>query len=161
MSAKIPFFARLLSLILSLILFATVASPAHAELYKWRGPDGKVIYADTPPPAGTKAESLNIRNDSPPNTPESANTELQRLREKGAELQKQRKVNEAIAQKEQKEQDDRARAKRLCDNAQKRKTEALNAGDVRVFNGKRFVFLADRARQIEQATVAAEIACRK
>ncbi len=32
---------------LVLLLFATVA---HAQLYKWVGPDGKVTYSDTPPP---------------------------------------------------------------------------------------------------------------
>lgn len=34
-------------------------SPAHAQVYKWVGPDGKVQYGDTPPPAtNAKAEAV-------------------------------------------------------------------------------------------------------
>lgn len=36
---------------LSSLLFCLVAASAHAQLYKWVGPDGKVTYSDTPPPA--------------------------------------------------------------------------------------------------------------
>lgn len=32
-------------------LFLLCAASAHAQLYKWVGPDGKVSYSDTPPPA--------------------------------------------------------------------------------------------------------------
>lgn len=39
------------------ILLALCAGAAHAQLYKWVGPDGKVTYSDTPPPAATKAEA--------------------------------------------------------------------------------------------------------
>ncbi|CAN5373774.1 hypothetical protein BH11PSE11_BH11PSE11_32030 [soil metagenome] len=35
-----------------LLLFALPA--AHAQLYKYTGPDGKVIYSDTPPPPNAK-----------------------------------------------------------------------------------------------------------
>jgi glutaredoxin len=31
-------------------LFLLCAASAHAQLYKWVGPDGKVTYSDTPPP---------------------------------------------------------------------------------------------------------------
>ncbi len=141
----------------ALLLFSPIA---HAQLYKWRTPDGKLIYSDLPPPVGTKAEGLDIRNEPPSNSIQTAQTELQRLKEKGNELEKQRKLKEAIAQKEQKEQTDKALAKQRCNNAQKRKAEVLNAGGDRIFNGKQFVFRADRVSQIEQATIAAEIACR-
>jgi glutaredoxin len=39
------------SLALSLLLCATAA---HAQLYKWVGPDGKVTYSDSPPPSTIK-----------------------------------------------------------------------------------------------------------
>ena len=35
------------------LIFLLCAS-AHAQLYKWVGPDGKVSYSDTPPPASAK-----------------------------------------------------------------------------------------------------------
>ena len=38
-------------LALSLLLCATAA---HAQLYKWVGPDGKVSYSDSPPPSNIK-----------------------------------------------------------------------------------------------------------
>lgn len=33
-----------------LLVFLLCAANAHAQLYKWVGPDGKVNYSDTPPP---------------------------------------------------------------------------------------------------------------
>lgn len=41
----------------SLLLLAislSIAASAHAQLYKWVGPDGKITYSDTPPPASAK-----------------------------------------------------------------------------------------------------------
>lgn len=46
-----------------MLLYATVA---HAQLYKWVGPDGKVTYSDIPPPAGVKqAEQKTVTASSP------------------------------------------------------------------------------------------------
>jgi glutaredoxin len=36
------------------LLFLLGTAGAHAQLYKWVGPDGKVSYADTPPPPSAK-----------------------------------------------------------------------------------------------------------
>jgi glutaredoxin len=36
------------------IFLLLCSAGAHAELYKWVGPDGKVTYSDVPPPAVTK-----------------------------------------------------------------------------------------------------------
>jgi glutaredoxin len=38
------------TLSLASLLFLLCAASAHAQLYKWVGPDGKVTYSDTPPP---------------------------------------------------------------------------------------------------------------
>lgn len=40
-------------LMMSLCLLLAAAS-AHAQLYKWVGPDGKVTYSDSPPPQSAK-----------------------------------------------------------------------------------------------------------
>jgi glutaredoxin len=37
-----------------LLLSLVVSASAHAQLYKWVGPDGKITYSDTPPPASAK-----------------------------------------------------------------------------------------------------------
>lgn len=39
--------------LLSILLLSATAA-AHAQLYKWVGPDGKVTYSDTPPPAAAR-----------------------------------------------------------------------------------------------------------
>lgn len=44
------------------------AASAHAQLYKWTGPDGKVTYSDTPPTAPA------ARIEAQPAAPEAANT---------------------------------------------------------------------------------------
>jgi glutaredoxin len=38
----------------SLPVLLLCAASAHAQLYKWVGPDGKVTYSDTPPPASAR-----------------------------------------------------------------------------------------------------------
>src|SRR3954447_6585399 len=38
--------------ILAMLLLSAAA--AHAQLYKWVGPDGKVTYSDAPPPAAAR-----------------------------------------------------------------------------------------------------------
>jgi glutaredoxin len=38
-------------LLISLLL---AASAAHAQLYRWVGPDGKITYSDTPPPSSAR-----------------------------------------------------------------------------------------------------------
>jgi glutaredoxin len=46
----------------SLIVLLLCAASAHAQLYKWVGPDGKVTYSDTPPPASAKqVERKNVQ----------------------------------------------------------------------------------------------------
>ncbi len=37
-----------------LLLSLVVSASAHAQLYKWVGPDGKITYSDTPPPSSAK-----------------------------------------------------------------------------------------------------------
>ncbi|MBC7404791.1 MAG: glutaredoxin family protein [Cytophaga sp.] len=37
-----------------LAILCLSSSNAHAQLYKWLGPDGKVTYSDLPPPQGAK-----------------------------------------------------------------------------------------------------------
>jgi glutaredoxin len=36
------------------LLLLLCAATAHAQLYKWVGPDGKITYSDTPPPSSVK-----------------------------------------------------------------------------------------------------------
>lgn len=46
-----------------LLLLCTAA--AHAQLYKWVGPNGKITYSDTPPPASaTQVETKPLATDS-------------------------------------------------------------------------------------------------
>jgi len=42
-------------------LLLLCAASAHAQLYKWVGPDGKISYSDTPPPAtASKVETKSL-----------------------------------------------------------------------------------------------------
>ena len=45
------------SKIILLIGLAAFGLPAQAQ-YKWTGPDGKVVYSDSPPPPGITAATL-------------------------------------------------------------------------------------------------------
>lgn len=51
------------------ILALLAAGAAHAQLYKWVGPDGKVTYSDVPPPkTAAKVEQKNIGASGAPST---------------------------------------------------------------------------------------------
>jgi glutaredoxin len=46
-----------------------LTSSAHAQLYKWVGPDGTITYSDMPPPAGaSKVEKKNLSDGGGVNT---------------------------------------------------------------------------------------------
>jgi glutaredoxin len=47
----------------SLLICLLYAAGAHAQMYKWVGPDGKITYSDTPPPATAKqVERKNLQD---------------------------------------------------------------------------------------------------
>lgn len=46
--------SKTLALILSMSGLLLVNGQAQAQMYKWVGPNGKVVYSDTPPPANAK-----------------------------------------------------------------------------------------------------------
>lgn len=49
-----------------LLLSLLVSANAHAQLYKWVAPDGKVSYSDTPPPSSIKkVEEKNLSSSGP------------------------------------------------------------------------------------------------
>jgi glutaredoxin len=52
-----------------LIPLLLAAGAAHAQLYRWVGPDGKVTYSDTPPPSSAReVETKNVDAGSAPST---------------------------------------------------------------------------------------------
>jgi hypothetical protein len=46
---------RLTSTLCTLTLSLALALPAAADLYRYRTPDGRLVFSNTPPPAGTDA----------------------------------------------------------------------------------------------------------
>ena len=46
--------------VIALALFAVLAAPAQAAMYKWVDAQGRVQYSDTPPPNARKAEEQKI-----------------------------------------------------------------------------------------------------
>jgi glutaredoxin len=51
-----------------LLISLLVSASAHAQLYRWVGPDGKVTYSDTPPPSSAKQVEKKDVGASGPNT---------------------------------------------------------------------------------------------
>lgn len=51
----------LLSLIVAALALALATTSAFAAPYKWVDKDGKTHYSDTPPPAGIKAEKVELK----------------------------------------------------------------------------------------------------
>jgi glutaredoxin len=52
-----------------LLISLLVSVSAHAQLYRWVGPDGKITYSDTPPPSSVKqVEKKDVTGSSGPST---------------------------------------------------------------------------------------------
>ncbi len=47
--------------LLCLLAAAALASPAHAEIYKWVDRDGKIHYSDSPPSKGARVIAIQDR----------------------------------------------------------------------------------------------------
>ena len=48
-----------------MIVCGLLAFPVQAEIYKWVGPDGKMVFSDAPPPAG-KGKADVVKTDASP-----------------------------------------------------------------------------------------------
>lgn len=55
-----------------LLMAAAGLAQAQGQLHKWIGPDGRVHYTDSLPPAGARTQPVQIRRDSPPPAPAPA-----------------------------------------------------------------------------------------
>jgi uncharacterized protein DUF4124 len=85
-----------------MVLLLAVAPLASAQLYKYVDKDGKTVYTDQPPPANTKAETVNVPKTFPPPATGVAGgnksaVERDKELEKGRQLalEKQKKADEA------------------------------------------------------------------
>jgi hypothetical protein len=129
-----------------------VAVPAHAQLLKCMGKDGKVEYA-TQCPAGTKEQQTGIR--SAPGGPASgAAVKQPSMAEREADFRKRRAEQAEAEDKEQKASAEKAQRQRACDDA-RNYLLGLESG-VRIARtdpktGER-VFLEDNARAKEIVT---------
>ncbi len=120
------------NLLLVLMIFSTVPSLSHAEIYKWKDKDGSIRYTDTPPPSNIKQEALSgkkavksagkeplsqvgdgqqvppatpaIKNSAPPPIPVNAEDAAAAQRQRNAEAEKRNK------------QEKEAEAKRKAEN---------------------------------------------
>lgn len=145
-------------------LLVLAAVPAHGQLLKCVGKDGKVEYAAQCPP-GTKELQTGIRSRSAPGGPSpSAKTKQPSLAEQEAAFRK-RQVEQSEAQgKQQKEAAEAAQKQRACEEA-RNYLAGLEAGAritrVDPKTGER-VFLEDagRAQEIERARQSVQANCK-
>jgi glutaredoxin len=66
-------FGRIVVLLLLIIFLSPASSAVSGEIYKWKDKDGNVVFSDTPPPPGVKAEIKEFKEDTTgrPNTKET------------------------------------------------------------------------------------------
>ncbi len=140
-----------LLLALSSILLL-MASPAHAQLYKWVDEQGKVHYSDQPPSGKAKSEStLNI-----PTQPGAASSpdSSKSWQEKELDFQK-RKTSAAEAEAKKQKAEQEAKTKREnCEKAKNQLSQLESIAPVYTYDekvGRTYLNEAQRAEAIAQA----------
>jgi len=106
------------------------ASTSPAALYKWTDANGRVVYSDQPPPAGTNAKSETL-NAPPP--PANANA-VKEMVNKDADLKKRQTDRAEEAKKAEKAKADADRRTESCTQLR---------SQIRLFNGKDAVYRAN------------------
>ena len=101
------FASRLLPACLIALCTLLPPAPAMADIYKWKGDDGKINYTQMPPPAGVHSEQIKqaytppARPASTPNPAVELQTRLEKQkqdRQADAAMAEQEKENEKIRQ---------------------------------------------------------------
>ncbi len=111
-------------------MLCAIAGAAPAALYKWTDANGRVVYSDQPPPAGTnaKAEMLNA-----PPPPSNANA-VKEMATKDAELRKRQLDRAEEAKKAEKAKAEAARRTESCTQLR---------SQIRMFNGNDAIYRAN------------------
>jgi len=129
-----------------------MASPAHAQLYKWVDEQGKVHYSDQPPSGNAKSEStLNI-----PTQPGAASSpdSSKSWQEKELDFQK-RKTSAAEAEAKKQKAEQEAKTKREnCEKAKNQLSQLESIAPVYTYDekvGRTYLNEAQRAEAIAQA----------
>lgn len=146
--------------LISLTLFAILPATGAAEVYSWKGADGKIQYSDQPPP-----DKLPARKVAAPPAPSSDAADRRKATaDKDMDARKkQKEANESAAKgdKEKAEAEDR---KVNCEKA-KGNLEALESGQVRFTidaKGERVALDgAVREAELANARKAADSWCKK
>ena len=129
---------------------AAVATAASGALYKWTDANGRVVYSDQPPPAGTNATPEVLRGPSAPANPNA----LKELAAKDAELKKRQLERADDAKKAEKTKVDAERRTDSC--SQLRGQIKLLSGDDVVYRanekGER-VYMDDEMKRKERERI--------
>jgi len=100
---------------IGLITMLLLSAPAHAQLLKCIGKDGRVEYASQCPP-GTKAQDTGIKS-TPSAAPPGSAEPQKSLAERDAEFRKRQMEKQEAEAKEAKKTAEDAQRKRACDDA--------------------------------------------
>jgi hypothetical protein len=127
-----------------------LAGPASAALYKWTDANGRVVYSDQPPPAGSGATAEVLRAPPPPANPNA----VKEMAAKDADFRKRQTDRADDAKKAEKSKAD---ADRRTDNcAQLRGQAKLMTADELVYRmnekGER-VYMDDAAKAKERERI--------
>ncbi|HYX63494.1 MAG TPA: DUF4124 domain-containing protein [Burkholderiales bacterium] len=141
-----------------LLAFAALAfsASAAAQLYKWKDPNGRLQYGDTPPPGVEATPMRGPAAGTPPPAPDTkkADGKTEKPLSPEAAFQKRQQEREAAEQKSEKERAQAEQKRANCEQA-RGQLRALESG-VRMVtvtaDGERVVMDdAARAQQVEQA----------
>ena len=140
------------ALVITLICYAASVS---AEAYKWKDPNGNIIYSQTPPPLGTPYELVDDTSIAATSFGVASSGDLQN------KLDESQKAREAKKQEEQLLAESKQIKEENCSQAKTNLTALTSRGQVTIKEGDLYRKLSEEERQerIQQANSSIEEFC--
>ena len=143
------------STLITAIAFACFASISLAQAYKWKDPNGNIIYSQTPPPLGTPYELVDDDSIAASSFGVASTGDLQqKLNDSQKARDEKKKQEQLVAESEQIKKDN-------CAQAKTNLTALTSRGQVTIKEGDLYRKLTEEERQdrITQANSSIEEFC--
>jgi hypothetical protein len=140
------------------VLLLLAASVAHADVYKWKAPDGKIHYSDLPPSGRPEDHKLGLRGAAPQENPSAKS-----IAEQDADFKKRRIEADEKKAKEEKEMAELKEKERNCATAKgnlKLLEENVRVARYNEKGEKEFLEEKDRPQMIADAKKAVDSWCK-
>jgi hypothetical protein len=148
MRSKRPLLLPFLPLLLAALCLA-LASPASAQIYKWKDANGRTVISDKPPPGQLPVPQQND-SDAPGDPAPAAQSAQPSLADRELEFRKRQKETRESAEKAERETAAAAEKEENCQNARRRLQMLESGGRIALRDDKGGRYFMDDAQRAQE-----------